>query len=181
MSLQEDIINGIIEREGGYVDDPNDSGGETNWGITLKVAREWGYAGAMVDLPRETAYEIYSSRYWHELCADDIELLSERICAEVVDTGVNTGVVRAARFLQRALNVLNNRQQYYQDIKADGHLGVKTINALNEYLGHRGVEGEIVLHRMLNGLQSAFYTGLAEDREKDEAFVYGWHLHRVEM
>ena len=41
--LKDDTINHIIEIEGGYVNDPNDSGGETNYGVTEKVARDNGY------------------------------------------------------------------------------------------------------------------------------------------
>ena len=58
---KKDIINHVIEIEGGYVDDPSDSGGETNYGITKAVARRYGYAGHMRDLPREVAYQIYEA------------------------------------------------------------------------------------------------------------------------
>ena len=52
MNLKHKIINQIIEREGGYVDDISDSGGETKYGITEEVARRYGYDGKMIDLPR---------------------------------------------------------------------------------------------------------------------------------
>ena len=44
------IIDGVIAREGGYVNDPRDAGGETNWGITKAVARANGWAGPMRQL-----------------------------------------------------------------------------------------------------------------------------------
>lgn len=173
------IIDNILAIEGGYVDDPEDSGGETNFGITVPVAREYGYEGDMRDLPRELAFAIYAERYWHALSLDDIERLSPAIAEELADTGVNQGIDRAAIFLQRSLNVLNKRGSLYQDITVDGDVGSKTVNALRAYLRIRKQDGQTVLLRMLNALQGAFYVELAERREKDEKFVFGWYLHRV--
>jgi len=45
----------LIGHEGGYVNHPDDPGGETNWGITLRTAREQGYTGEMRDLTRGEA------------------------------------------------------------------------------------------------------------------------------
>ena len=111
--MKQRVINQIIKVEGGYVNDPADSGGETNYGITIRVARSYGYTGAMKDLPRQTAFDIYGDRYWGAVCGDQLEKLSESICEEVVDTSVNMGPGRAAKFLQRSLNVLNNRTKLY--------------------------------------------------------------------
>lgn len=177
--LKTRTINNIIKIEGGFVDDPSDSGGATNFGITEKVAREYGYTGDMRDLPRNVAVDIYSDRYWEPLQLSVIELMSTPIAEEIADTGVNAGIKRAAEFLQRALTVLNNKGQLYPDLIVDGQLGQITIRALGDFLAHRGSEGETVLLRMLNALQGAFYVELAERREKDEKFIYGWFLHRV--
>ena len=57
------MIDGILEREGGYVDHPSDPGGRTNWGITERVARANGYSGSMRALPKATAREIYRKQY----------------------------------------------------------------------------------------------------------------------
>lgn len=179
-ALRDKVINGIIAVEGGYVNDPRDSGGETNWGITVAVARADGYTGPMRDLPKQRAYDIYARKYWHALKLDDVEKLAPRVAEEMADTGVNCGVSVSGTFLQRALNVLNNRGTLWPDLKIDGQIGPATLRALTAYLKYRGkAEGEVVLLRMLNSLQGARYIELAEKREKDERFVYGWFLHRV--
>ena len=180
MSLKNKIIDKIIEIEGGYVNDPSDSGGETNFGITKKVAREYGYKGEMVDLPRSLAFKIYEDTFWGSMSLDEVQKTAgEHVAEELADTAVNMGVGRASKFLQRSLNVLNNRGKYYKDLKVDGHIGAKTINALKAFISKRGSEGKVVLYRMLNSLQGAFYITLAERREKDEKFIYGWFKNRV--
>jgi len=177
--MKEIIIGNILRVEGGYVNDPSDSGGETNYGITIAVARAYGYEGDMKDFPKQKAFEIYSKLYWDKLHLDEIEELSSLIAEELADTGVNMGTLRAARFLQRSLNVLNNRSRSYRDLKVDGQIGNATLRALKAYFMVRGEEGEKVLFKMLNALQGAFYVTLAERREKDEKFVYGWYANRV--
>lgn len=177
--LKKQIIDEIIEREGGYVNDPSDSGGETNWGITAKVARAAGYKGAMKDLPRSLAFDYYCHLYWDSLKLDHVEQRSALLAEELADTAVNMGVGRAGVFLQRALNAFNNGGTDYPDLKVDGNVGMVTIDALNKFLTKRGQQGIIVMLRALNALQGAFYIDLCERRTKDEKFVFGWFLNRV--
>lgn len=175
-SLKNEIINRIISIEGGYSNDPADSGGETNYGITKGTAMAYGYKGAMSKLPRELAFSIYEDKYWDSVKASLIACLAVSIAEEVVDTAINCGPSRASKFLQRSLNVLNNKEKHYQDIAVDGRIGNITLYALEQYLK---VRDEAVLLSMLNVLQGAFYVELAERREKDEKFVYGWLKNRV--
>ena len=58
----DDIIDHVLDVEGGYVNDPDDPGGATNHGITEREARAYGYEGAMRDLPRRTAREMSVAR-----------------------------------------------------------------------------------------------------------------------
>ena len=51
MTNIDELIDDVIEREGGYVNHPADRGGPTNWGITEAVARRQGYVGDMRALP----------------------------------------------------------------------------------------------------------------------------------
>jgi lysozyme family protein len=92
---------------------------------------------------------------------------------------VNQGVAAAATYLQRVLNALNQAGKLYPDLAVDGSIGRITVAALHEYLARRGQDGERVMLRALNSLQGACYIALAERRQKDEAYVYGWLLNRV--
>jgi len=170
-SVKGKIINEIIRIEGDkYTNDPADSGGPTKYGITEREARAWGYEGDMRGLPRSVAFDIYATRFWDKVRADD---MPERVAAEVVDTGVNASPHRAGVFLQRSLNVLTPGKA----IVVDGVIGSGTIRRLNEYLA---VRDEVTLVKMLNCLQGSYYVRLAERREKDKRFIYGWFRNRIE-
>lgn len=175
------IIEGIVGREGGYSDNPKDKGGPTRWGITQGVARQYGYTGDMKVLPREVAKAIYLELYYVGPKFDQVHQLSPRIADELTDTGVNMGVSTAARFLQRALNAFNREASVYPDIATDGQLGIKSLAALLAFLEHRGADGEVVMLKALNCLQGERYIALAEGRGENEEFVYGWFKNRVEL
>jgi len=167
--------------EGGYVNDPKDSGGETNHGITKRVARANGYFGPMRDLSPRKAETIAKKAYWDVMMLDEIAEVDEDIAHELFDTGFNTGTNRASRFLQRSLNALNRQGADYPDLVVDGRIGSKSASALDAFVRKRRRDGRKVMLRALNGLQLAFYIKLVERREKDEKFLYGWILQRVVM
>jgi len=175
------LIEGVLGREGGYVNHPDDRGGETIWGITVGTARRFGYAGAMRTMTRAQAIEIYRAQYWTAPGFDRIATLSERIAEELFDTGINMGPAVASTMLQRCLNALNRQGKDYADLKVDGDVGPATIRALGAFLRIRGKEGEAVILKGLNGLQAERYISLAEGRAANESFVYGWLRTRVEM
>jgi lysozyme family protein len=173
------LIDALIDREGGYVDHPNDLGGPTMFGITEDVARLHGHDGPMVDLSRRIAVIIYEEQYWFGPRFDQVGAMSELIAEEMLDAGVNMGLRYATEFLQRSLNALNSQSRIYADINVDGLIGNKTLAALKKYLAHRGSDGEQVLLTALNCLQGARYIRISENREDNEAFLYGWLKHRV--
>jgi len=172
-------IDSLLGREAGYVDHPADRGGPTNHGITEAVARAYGYHGKMQDMPPSVARAIYLERYWLAPGFVHINDHSAPIAEELLDTGVNMGQAVAGRFLQQALNVFNLEAKIYPDIVVDGAVGRMTIAALRAFLGHRGKDGHVVMLRALNALQGARYIAIAEGRPSQEAFTYGWFLHRV--
>jgi lysozyme family protein len=166
-----------------YTNDPADSGGETKWGITRTTAIENGYVGQMKDLDEATAKSIAKKAFWDVMRLDDIVRLSDAVAMELFDTGFNCGPGTSGRFLQRGLNALNHDQDDYADIAEDGKMGHGTTGALALYLAKRHPleEGELVMLRVLNGQQLAYYLDLTRSRVKDERFFYGWVKNRVEI
>lgn len=176
-----DLISAVIAIEGGYSNDPDDSGGETIYGITIRTARKHGYTGPMMDMPRSIAERIYEEAYWYEPGFYDVSMVYQRVGRELFDTGINCGVSKAAEFLQMALNALNRQGADYADIAEDGDAGPATLRALAAYKSVRGAVGELVLLKALNCLQGAYYIELSRTRQKDERFVYGWLRERVTL
>ncbi|MNX79158.1 putative Peptidoglycan domain protein [compost metagenome] len=173
------LIDGAIGREGGYVNHPDDRGGETIWGITVGTARRFGYQGRMREMTRPQAIDIYRAQYWTGPGYDRVAMLSEAVAEELFDTGVNMGPGVASTMLQRCLNALNRQGKDYPDIKVDGDVGPATLRSLTSYLKVRGKEGEQVMLKGLNALQGERYIELAEKRQANESFVYGWLRTRV--
>lgn len=115
----DDIISGILEREGGaYTNLPADRGGPTRWGITLADLGPGATAADVQALTADQARAIYRTRYVHAPGFDIIT--NDALRALVVDTGVLHGTGTAARWLQLALSVA-----------PDGVLGLETVGALS--------------------------------------------------
>jgi lysozyme family protein len=156
-------VKHVLEVEKGFSNHKSDSGGETMYGITEKVARANGYKGQMKDLPLSLALMIYKKDFWDVL---NLDLLTNQTIAEIVfDIGVNGGIGRAGTFLQRAIN-LSTRE----NIKVDGQVGRVTIGKANGLLG-ANVEKSV---RILTALASAHYINCCEMAEKNEDFLFGW-------
>lgn len=112
-----------LKAEGGYSDNPADSGGPTNMGITLATYRQWSdnpNLGALQvrDMSERTARAIYRSLYWNPLRAD---ALPAGVDLSVFDMGVNAGIWASARLLQRALGFTGE--------EVDGCVGPETLGA----------------------------------------------------
>ena len=175
MDIFESCFEALMKFEGGYSNNPADSGGATNWGITQKVAQAHGFTGDMRDLTQSLAAAIYKSDYWDRLLLDDIAQItnSKALCYSLFDFCVNSGTGKAAKYLQRALNVMNNKQEYYNDISVDGFIGPATLSALSEFINHRDTEGVDILAAFIQMMRAAFVVEIAENRESQEVFTYG--------
>lgn len=151
-----------LREEGGYVDDPADPGGATNMGITLATYREWSDDPAfgptqVEDMTERTARAIYRSLYWNPLRADALPI---GVDLSVFDMGVNAGIWRSARLLQRALGFLGE--------EVDGCIGPETLGAAAKC-------DPCTLVTDLAERQSAYYRSLADF----PIFGTGW-LNRTE-
>lgn len=187
MKTRDRIIEDTVRlKEKGYANLKNDSGGETMWGITTETACEhkelwgkYGFNGDMKSMPLSLAYEIYAVAYWDVMYLDAILDISPMLAEEIFDTGVNCGPVVPQEWLQRCLNVLNKQGTHYSDLTVDADIGPATVSALQAFYNKRGTEGMMVLFSMLNGFQSVHYVEIAENKESQEDFEYGWQRSRV--
>lgn len=178
MTPQEYIKTHIIAVEGGYVNDPADSGGETIWGITKRTAIANGYAGNMKDMTKDQAADIYYKAFYLANKLDLIYAVDPIIAFEILDTAVNTG--GKLEWLQELLNLANNGGTQWPDIVVDGKYGQKTVNAMNSLYAMRGYDSASKFLLVgLNAYQFKFYSDLALKRPKDEKFFWGWVNNRV--
>ncbi len=102
----------LISNEGGYVNNPADPGGETNWGISK---RSYPHVD-IKNLTRELARQIYLADFWRRGQMDQYD---QAIAFQVFDIAVNSGIETAVRLLQRAAGVAD-----------DGHIGPVTVAAI---------------------------------------------------
>lgn len=175
----EKIIDGILAVEKGYVDHPNDRGGPTNYGITLATARANGYLGDMREMPVDFARRVYAKRYIVDPGFADVAGIDTAIAEELIDTGVNMGPGRAAEFLQRALNSLNQGNRLGHDLLVDGKIGSQTLVALEKLMAWRGAMASTVMVRLLNAQQAVRYVEIADANPSQRDFMFGWIAQRV--
>ncbi len=122
------IAEEIVSREGGFVKDPDDPGGATNFGVTIHTMQRLGLdltgdGKVTVDdvrrLTRAQAVEIFISHYFQR---PGIAQLPEALHASVFDMYVNAGA-NAVKILQRLLI------QMGQGVTVDGLIGAQTVRA----------------------------------------------------
>ncbi len=119
-------------REGGYSDDPQDPGGETMDGITARLARAYGYQGAMKDIPATLVSHIAWQEFWVKAHCDDAP---DAVRYDLFDMAFNSGFVEAVKVLQQAIGTIPADGDFGPITKAaaskmDGQLLSKRFNAL---------------------------------------------------
>ena len=152
-----EIIEKVLEHEGGYVNDPTDLGGETKYGITKRFYPDVD----IKNLTIEQAKEIYKQDYWDK---NKVESLPQNLWHIYFDMCVNMGKRTAVKVLQRA--AVNKGR----DIEVDGGLGPMTIGAL------KGVELDRV-----RAFRVKYYVDLITARPEQEKFYLGWFRRATEV
>lgn len=159
--LDADTIAGKIDtreqrRKVGYVNDPDDAGGETKYGVAKNANRDLN----ITKLTWEQAKAVYYRRYWLEARCDQ---LPARVAVLHFDGAVNHGVKRANIFLQKALVV-----------SPDGAIGPATLlkaRMANPFT----VDAEICR------LREQFYRDIVASRPSQAKFLNGWLTRINEM
>jgi lysozyme family protein len=141
----------ILRHEGGYVNHPNDPGGETKYGISKRAFPDENIKNLTVD----RAKEIYKEYYWDSMGVEGIDNI--QLALHVFDHGVNAGPKTSIRMLQRLAGVND-----------DGVIGPVTLEAVNSKELLDSFEKERV----------KYYIRLATKRPNLKVFLKGW-LNRV--
>ena len=123
ISSYDQSLRELLEHEGGYTNHPSDPGGPTKYGITIADVRMYvkknATAADVQALSLDTAKRIYRQKYWDVMRCSD---LPAGVDYAVFDFGVNSGVSRAAQFLQRIVGA-----------EQDGEIGPDTLDAVRKH------------------------------------------------
>ena len=155
----DDIIEVVLEHEGGYVNDPKDPGGETKYGISKKAYPDVD----IKNLIEEEAKEIYKSDYWDK---NKVDNLPDDLKHIFFDMCVNMGRGTAVRVLQRAINNKGG------DLVVDGGFGPGTSFALAKYTPK--------LDRV-RAFRVRYYVELVNRKPDLEKFYFGWFRRALEV
>ena len=153
----DEIIEQVLHHEGGYVNDPKDLGGETNFGITKRFYPDVD----IKNLTKEGAKEIYKRDYWDK---NKVESLPQNLWHIYFDMCINMGRGTAVKILQRAANSKG------RNIGVDGGLGPATRKAL------KGVELDRV-----RAFRVKYYVDIITSKPEQEKFYLGWFRRATEV
>lgn len=160
------MLDDIITREGGYVNNPADRGGATNYGITQATLSAFNGSPASVAdvqaLSVDQAKAIYRQNYYLKPGLDKLPALIQPV---MLDAAVNSGPVQSIKFLQQVLN-----DSGFGPLTVDGAIGQKTIDAANAAASQLGAE----LNSRLVAKRRAFLMGLVSSRPSNAVFEKGW-------
>ena len=150
----------VLKNEGGFVNDPDDSGGATNKGITIGTLSSYLRREATIDdvknISDEQVESIYKKSYWSKVLGDK---LPTGLDVVVADMAVNAGVSRAAKLLQRAVGAVQ-----------DGKIGPNTLKSVEKLVQSHGADA---LVNKYSKHRENFYNSLNQQK-----FINGW-LNRV--
>lgn len=169
------FIPKLLKREGGYVNDPQDRGGETYRGIARKSNPSWS-GWSIIDAKKKQSeikkgtifpelennvIAFYKKNYWDKVSGDKIA--NQAIAENIADWFVNGSF--SWKKIQRAINNLG------QNIEVDGIVGPQTLNALNKV-------DQIKLFDAILELRRDLYTEIVQKDATQQRFYQGW-LNRL--
>lgn len=155
MATFEQAIEVVLKKEGGYVCDPDDAGGETNFGISKR-----SYPDVDIkSLTREQAIELYRRDFWNSAYEKiDAQPLATKIFELTVHCGVETGV----GLVQRALRALGDPV-----VNVDGRFGPQTLQAIT-------LESPRALLAAIRVEQCRYYLDILNSKPEQQKFFLGW-------
>jgi len=166
MRTAKEIAESIVAREGGYVNDPDDLGGATKFGVTIHTMRRLGIdltgdgqvtSADVAQLSRRQAVEIFLEHYFKR---PGIDNLPAQIQASVFDMHVNTGA-NAVKILQRLLVEMGH------SVQVDGIIGAETSRAANT----AQQAAQNFLNDAYGIARRNYYYSLADERPKSRKYA----------
>jgi lysozyme family protein len=157
----DEVIDIVLQFEGGFVNNPNDHGGPTNFGITAADLGRFlkqttpATEDQVRKMTAEQARAIYRKWYIDEPGFSDVT--SSALKLVLIDSSVLFGVGRATRWLQQALNMT-----------VDGDFGDKTKEALD------AVQDQTKLARKVLGLRLQAIANIVSKDTSQLVFLRGW-------
>ena len=178
MKTVDQIIEDILTQEGGYVDDPDDRGGATKYGVSLRYVKGLGMEFDLNDdgvvdsrdielVTKADAAHVYRRDFF---LRPRIDQLPEKLWPQLFDISVNMGGHRAIEFAQKVANF------WGADLTEDGRMGPQTragVELAVKRAGFPKFNNLLVYHRQ------KFYVRLTEKRASQKRFLKGW-LRRAE-
>jgi lysozyme family protein len=179
VSRFEDAIGTILKHEGGWANNPNDPGGATKYGVSLRYLKTLGHDIADIDhdgdvdvddvknMTVQQAMDIYHTEWWNRNHYSDLSF--QPVATKVFDMAVNMGSKQAHKIVQRVFNnwPYQNAPLLRHPLVVDGILGPASIDSVNRVNGAQ----------FLDGLREAcrlFYLSLVDEHPKLTEFLTGW-------
>lgn len=176
----------MIQNEGGYVNHPNDPGGATNYGVSLRTLKALGDEDFDLDedgdidaddiraMSLADAKAFYHRYFWDNVrytdrngreCYVYESMYDEEVAIKIFDMSVNMGHKQAVKIVQRTIN-LDISSVYH--LSADGVIGEKTMTLLQQE-----DDTETFLRRLQSEF-ARFYYQLADKKPARAVFLLGW-------
>lgn len=170
MSNFERALKKVLKYEGGYVNDPDDPGGETYKGISRKNWPNWD-GWKWIDAKRLGTADLcvkdfYCDNFWLKLKCHQIQ--SQSVAEILFDAGVNMGRRPAVRLLQQASNsIYTNPRPVIGVLAVDGLIGSKTLGRINSQ-DAKILTNKFLFERVL------FYWNLCFKKPVMFKYLKGW-------
>lgn len=170
--------------EAGYVNDPDDEGGETYRGVSRKNFPDWRGWKVIDKLKEKKEFpeilnedkdfqdevkEFYKKEFWNKVSGNEVSEISDKVAGKLFDMAVNCGIGNASRFFQRALNNCGKTKNV-GDIADDGKIGKTSLSAL-EILCPKYEKAVVIA---MGGEQYSYYIKVCEKTPTKWKFFCGW-------
>lgn len=155
MATFEQAIEMVLKQEGGYVHDPDDAGGETNFGISKRSYPDVDIKA----LTREDAIALYRRDFWNPMYAS---ILAQPLATKILELTIHCGVEAGVRLVQQAMRALGDPV-----VNVDGRFGPQTLQAVR-------LEEPRALLAAMRVEQCRRYLKIVEATPDQQKFFLGW-------